>query len=845
MDKPGSIKKIISLFYPQSAKEEPGALEESFRSHYRNFRALLTANNNALELMAEMEDALTRGLTFGMAFVRGNSTALSVNVFKMIQCLQALSDGKYGGLNDAYSVITARIEEIMQRQPSLADGQLVVWMDEIGKDDADRVGEKMANLGEVGNKIGLNIPPGFVITASATKLFMDASGLQDEINRLLKTLDIGNLEELYTVSARIQELISGAPVPEELAEEILDGYRRLALKTGAGIQVSMRSSAVGEDHRSTSFAGQYRTQLNITEEFILQAYKEIAASKYRSQAIVYRHQRGFRHQDVAMSVGCLAMVDAARSGVMFSRSPRDPQSPLVEINAAPGLANRVVEGRASTDFYKLDRMNPDRVVLEEKAGEEAVLTPEQLAGLTGAAVRLEEHFGLPQDIEWSIDKEGRIVILQSRPLPQPAEAAVEAGLDAGHCGSSALLAGGLTASTGAACGPAYVVRTTVDLLEFPEGGVLVVESPLPDWATLIDRAVAVITETGHAATHLAIVAREFGIPAVFSVENAIESIENGMEVTVDATRRCVYPGRYEEALKRGAERPNLMAGSPVYQIMQAIMANVTPLNLTDPGSPTFSPSHCKTIHDLTRFCHEKAVAEMFSFGEKTRFDAKSAKQLAGETALKWWVIDLEDGFRAGFDTREKFVFIEDIVSEPMLAIWEGMTAKPWGGPPPVSIKGFGSILYRSTMNPSIDPAVRASMGAKNYFLISKNFCNLNMRLGYHFTLVESFIGKMLTENYVSFQFRGGAADRSRRFVRVRLLREILEKYGFRCEVMLDALTARIEKEPREYLLERLKVLGYLLIHTRQIDMVMGEKVMVERYREKIESDLAGIVPSVS
>ena len=177
----------------------------------------------------------------------------------------------------------------------------------------------------------------------------------------------------------------------------------------------------------------------------------------------------------------------------------------------------------------------------------------------------------------------------------------------------------------------------------------------------------------------------------------------------------------------------------------------------------------------------------------------------------------------------------------MLALWEGMTEKPWQGPPSVSLKGFGSILYRSTMNPSIDPAVRASMGSKNYFLISKHFCNLSMRLGYHFTLVEAYVGPLLTENYVSFQFRGGAADRSRRFIRVHLLRDILEKYGFRVEVLLDALTARIEKEPQEYLLERLKVLGYLLIHTRQIDMVMGEQVMVDRYRRMIEDDLAKIV----
>jgi pyruvate,water dikinase len=188
------------------------------------------------------------------------------------------------------------------------------------------------------------------------------------------------------------------------------------------------------------------------------------------------------------------------------------------------------------------------------------------------------------------------------------------------------------------------------------------------------------------------------------------------------------------------------------------------------------------------------------------------------------------------------VFIQHIVSRPMLALWEGMTAKPWGGPPPVSLKGFGSVIFRSTMNPSLDPAVRTSLGTKNYFLVSKNFCNLSLRLGYHFSLVEAYVGSHLTENYVSFQFRGGAASRERRFVRVNLLREVLELYGFRVEVLLDSLTARVEKRETGYLLDRLRVLGYLLIHTRQIDMVMGENVMVERYRAMILKDLAGIVP---
>jgi pyruvate,water dikinase len=244
------------------------------------------------------------------------------------------------------------------------------------------------------------------------------------------------------------------------------------------------------------------------------------------------------------------------------------------------------------------------------------------------------------------------------------------------------------------------------------------------------------------------------------------------------------------------------------------------------------------VHDVTRFCHEKAVEAMFAFGARHGLVEKAAKRLvvAGAPA-QWWVIDLDDGFRPGLDPGSRFIAIDDVVSEPMRAIWKGMTAVPWPGPPPVSLRGFGAIVAHSTMNPQLDPAVRSSLANRNYFLVSRNFCNLSVRLGYHFALVEASFSDLLAESYVNFQFKGGAADERRRRRRVRLLAESLRDMDFRVETKGDSLTARIEKKPVPYLRERLVVLGYLLIHTRQIDMVMDEQAFVDRYREQIDSDI--------
>ncbi len=838
------VDRLTSFFHGKP-RLTPGELQAAFRGHYKEFRALLTANNNALELMAEMEQALDPGHPFGMAFIRGNCTALSVNIYKMIHHLTRLADGRYTELDQPFRTITKQLEQVIASRLVSTEGAPILAMEEVDASKVDQVGEKMANLGEVRNRVGLRTPDGFVITASAARKFIEANALQVEINRRLKGLDLDNLEALYTVSAGIQSLISTAPLPAELEEAILTHHQQLDTDPQTELLVALRSSALGEDSSNVSFAGQYRTQLNVSREFVTQAYKEIVAGKYKSQAIVYRQQRGFRHQDVQMCVGCLRMVDGAISGVMYSRAPDDPRSPFVIIQAATGLASTVVDGSGTTDLFRISRTPPHPLLHRqtdvEISNSRLTLSESQAAELAAIGVRLEEHFGTPQDIEWSIDRSGLLYILQSRPLGRPASGEVlEAPEDTAMPNDlpPPLLRGGVCASRGVGSGPVFTVRSSLDLLRFPKGAVLVIETPYPDWASLLNRAVAVVSETGQMAAHLATVAREFGIPAIFGLNQALAILKNDSLVTVDATAGKVYEGRVEPLLTLAAPKPNLMVGSPVYKILTEALVHITPLNLTDPTSPFFRPDGCQTLHDLTRFCHEKAVMEMFTFGERYGFNDKAAKQLVVENSpAQWWVIDLDDGFTPDFNPESRYVHLTHITSVPMQAIWQGMMAFPWGGPPPVSLGGLGSIIFQSTRNPSLDPAVRSAMAAKNYFLISKNFCNLSVRLGYHFALVEANLGEFLTENYVSFQFKGGAADQNRRLLRIRLISEILNEFGFRVEQKVDAMTARIEKKPIPYLLERLSVLGYLLIHTRQIDMVMADEGMAASYHEKIMADL--------
>lgn len=858
------VKKLVKrgdISAPEESQEE---LRSMFKARYWSFKALLNANNTTLDIISNMEHALRGSHSFGMAFVRANCTAISVNVYKIIQNMNEISSNRDEALYAVFAEIEKRVNQVLEERKEFGEGELVLPLDVVDKDMADHVGGKMANLGEIANQVNLSVPSGFAVTASAYDLFLRHNNLQEEVNRRIQPLDLEDMEMLHEASAAIQQLIIQSQLPGELEEAIVSAYNHLEEKTRKGVNVSLRSSAVGEDTEKASFAGQYRSELNISQEFLAHTYKEILASKYSPQALTYRLSMGFRDEDIAMCVGCMAMVDAVSSGVMYSRDPGNIRNNVVIINAVWGLAKSVVDGTASPDLFVVSKEQTGQILKkeiqkkEEKfvcfpeegicrfvlAGDERdapSITDDQAASLAGLASRLEDHYGCPQDIEWAIGKDGVIRILQSRPLRQ---------MDAETTGAEeepdlkvqepVVLQRGVTASPGVASGPAFLVDTTMDLLQFPAGAVLVAKHSLPQWAALLNRAAAVITDRGGITGHLATVSREFSIPALFDTLEATSKIQNGDIVTVDADGRKVYLGKVEYLIKEASvERASLMKGSPVYNILERALEHIVPLNLTDPDGDDFNPNGCQTYHDITRFCHEKSVKEMFSFGKDHHFSERSSKQLVYKVPMRWWVISLEDGFKE--PVKGDKVKLENIASIPMLALWEGTIAVPWEGPPAVDTKGLFSVMFSSTMDPSLNTGSRSRYAEKNYFMISKNFCNLSSRLGYHFSTVEAFVGERPKENYVTFNFKGGAADFDRRLRRIKFIGNILEKFDFRVEINEDSIMARLEGYDQDFMIERLKVLGYLTIHTRQLDMIMANQSRVNYYMDKMLKEIYSFV----
>jgi len=838
---------------------EDGDAAARFIAKSENFRLLLTANNEALERMAEMGEDARSGRVFGMSHVRASSLKTAASVRGMIERLCRMRPGRYDVLKDVFNRIVMDMENALVHREDRPAGPMVLGLGAVRADSMAETGSKMALLGEIAAELGLRIPRGFSITGSAFRLFMEHSGLDDEINRLIQITDSSELDELRNLETSIRRAIDMAAFPPGMEGEIEAECARLAAD-GGSVRLAVRSSALGEDSEEASFAGQFLTLLGVLPGDVAEAYRSVVASMYSATAMLYRFNRGLREDGVVMCVGCMEMVDAVAGGVVYTRNPVAPEEGVL-VSAAPGLPCTVVDGSALIDTWivNLETLEVVRAEIADKqwahgVGPGGSIVREELAEGRGAlpaigedlvaelartGLRIETYFGQPQDVEWALGRDGKVYYLQCRPLAvggrdERADRTVE-----DEDSPFAILTSAVPASPGVAGGNVFLVESDEDMLDFPEGAVLLTRNARPQLSALLPRASALIAEFGSPASHLANVAREFSIPALIGAPGAVDRLSGVSAVTVNARTGTVYLGIRQGQIATSAGRKAPLRENDVVQALKRVLPYVAPLNLTDPESPEFAPEHCRSLHDITRFCHEKAVFEMFAGADHP---TANARKLRGETPLQYWLVDIGGGTAESGE--EGFISLDDVRSRVMLALWHGMVAVPWEGPPPASVGGFMSVVSQAAQNPALTPGVANDMGRRNYFIVGRNYCNLQSRFGFHFCTVEGFAGDDPTANYALFQYRGGGADIGRRRVRIKLVAEVLERHGFIVEARDDSLHARIEGVGREAVERGMAVMGYLLVHTRQIDMAMADPAAGERYRAKFDHDIETVLDSL-
>jgi pyruvate,water dikinase len=438
----------------------------------------------------------------------------------------------------------------------------VLWLDDIRGDDLGAVGGKAASLGEL-TAADLPVPPAFVVTADTYRSFIEETGIDGE---LFETVDVDtdDSKALAEAAERASELIRETPIPESIRKEVMAAYGEV----GDDAPVAVRSSATAEDLPDASFAGQQETFLNVTGEALLERVRECWASLFTQRAIYYRQEQGFAHDVVDIAVVVQRMVDADKSGVMFTSHPSTGAG-VITIEAAWGLGEAVVSGAVTPDNYVIDRETGDirestvarkkvmhvrdpetgetveREVSEDRRGSR-VLGEAELEELRALGEEIEAHYGEPQDVEWAIE-DGEVYLLQSRPITTIAEGTEEGSVaDGGVAEEAELVVSGLGASPGQASGEARLVRKLDELDKVGDGDVIVAEMTTPDMVPAMKRAAGIVTDEGGMTSHAAIVSRELGVPAVVGAEHATGRLEDGQVITIDGEKGSVEAGAEAE-----------------------------------------------------------------------------------------------------------------------------------------------------------------------------------------------------------------------------------------------------------------------------------------------------------
>jgi pyruvate, water dikinase len=833
---------ILELFTKKRVCHLLVNLEGEVAEKYQYFMEFLASNRAALAIISELEQLYYRGEPFTMAAVQMQYRDLMDATRNLVEALNGLAAGKYAKLSQVYERLNLEVARVFAPQPRSPAGELVLPLEALDRDLTKIAGAKATNLALMHKFLNIPIPPGFVITVQAMELFFQETGLAEAVAKILAGLSPERPGELAEKSRALQEMILRAQVPATLAEKIRRAYQDLEARTYPRVRLAMRSSAIGEDTEA-SFAGQYSTELNVTREELLEAYKKVLASKYSPRAILYRRRCGLEDRDTHMCVAGIVMINSRASGVLYTMDPTRPESDPLKINSIWGLGEYLVSGEALADEFKVDRSTgalvqrnlnrkAHRLVNLEEGGTRLEEVPEgeqSLPSLDDDTVQALAHYGQklegffqgPQDVEWAVDQEGKLFILQSRPLTM-IQAKPGRELPREFPNHPVLLSGGQAASPGIAVG--RVFRADGDPARpVPDDAILVARTASPDYARLLGQVRGIITDTGSVTSHLASVARESDMPALFDTGQATALLAEGEPITLVADRLTVYRGLITELASAAKPPKRPIFASPQHRRLRTLLDQVAVLNLTDPRDPAFSTQGCRTIHDIVRFAHEMVMQEMFGLSREAAGKVISVK-LTTDIPLTLYLIDLGGGLQGGLTTCDT-VTADHLASIPMQALWKGFSHPgiTWSGAIPMDTKNLMHLMVQGALSgPGNLP------GGESYAILSREYLNLSAKFGYHFANLDAFCSYRPEQNYLTLQFAGGAGTYYGKTLRLNFLGNVLSRLGFKIQVSGDLLEASLTGYDLTAMEHTLDQVGRLLASSRLLDMAIGNEAEMNR-----------------
>ncbi len=817
----------------------PGNFLGDLQEKFSLFLDILDKNNHILKIIGDMEEKSQGEYLFDINYIHTSLNAIRTSVNELIDKLILIGGESYLPLKAQFTSINTGIDGMVSGNRLIVKDDFTIPIEKLGKEKANTTGSKIAQLGEIKSKLGLTVPQGFAITAWAYKHFIDTNKLQERINNSIHRINIKNYDDLVEISKEIQSLVKSSPVPEDLSSAIIDGYKELITHSQAK-GFAMRSSALGED-TLFSFAGQYATFLNIKENELIDKYKEVVASKFTPKAIYYFLSHSLSETELAMGVGCMEMVNSAISGVIYTCNPVHPEENCMLINSIYGLGKYLVDGTLTPDIFKISKkdgsiketriaLKPIKLTMVDPKGTRQEPIPESKQGspsideifmkqLFDAGLKIERHYGCPQDIEWAIDQNNKLFILQTRPLR------IIKTIDVDLPDTSLLevvLAGGTTVCPGAGGGAVYHANAPHDLASVPDGAVLIAHSPFPGIIMVMNKVHAIITEQGGTASHMATIAREFRIPTLSGVQGAGD-VPAGKAVTVDATSGIIYAGIHEQLIKARQPDYESIDQAAIFELLKRILTRVSPLNLIDSTGSDFKAENCRTFHDITRFVHQKAMEEMFKVSSSVGCKENIGLMLKSDIPLSINMVYIDRDM--GDCTKKKWINDSDIDSVPMAAFWSGIKKEGWPATPKVDLSGLISVMSTQMMRTQ-----RNDFLEKSFAILSKEYMLMGLHMGYHFSTVESLCTNDANKNYIRLQYKDGGAALDRRTRRVKLLAELLSTFGFTSFSEADFLDSVIYYEDRGITMEKLHLIGRISMMFKQLDMALSSDSIAHWYR---------------
>ncbi len=818
----------------------------NIRSVFQGYKKILDDNNHALKIINDMSEKMSGGYLFDIAYIREAYSELATAMRDCLADFNRLTEGQYPQLEPVFNNIDSHIRELLNPQTKTARRRLISF-DNILPESAKEVGGKNYHLSQVKNALGLAVPEGFVLTVHAYDDFIRYNHLDESITGLEDhEYDPGMLAE---VRNRIMEGGFGSSLKSEVGEAL----GRLREECEGACHLAVRSSGEEEDE-VFSFAGQFETVLNVFPDVdsVLDAYRRVIASLFSEEAIAYQLNLNYSPAGMRMAVGVIVMVDAVASGVVYTVNPMDKNQQSMLINSAWGLGTSVVDNLTEADTFIIRKKPPfeteevrlgkkDTMMVMAAAGglekrevpadrqRLPSLNAEQLAELSRQALKIENFYHKPQDIEWALDRSGRVVILQSRHLriQEPAGEDTTETVDAQPPGEHPVLMldQGIVVYPGAVGGRAFIVDESAALADFPWGAILVARNDSPQFVRVMPYATAIITDSGNATSHMASVSREFRVPTVVNTGNATDVIKHGEDITLKADEdggMVVYQGMDKEIIGRHHDSFIKLEELFEFRRKKYIMKFITPLNLVNPFTDEFVPERCRTIHDILRFIHEKSMQKLI---DSSRFAGRQAslKRLDIPLLEDIHVIDIGGGLKPGTD---KMVSMGQVKSAPLRAVIAGMAY------PGAWRQNVGNVSLSDLMTASMRTGDIMGSVQVNLAVISRRYLNLAVRFGYHFTIVDAFVDTNPLNNHIYFRFLGGAAAVTKRVRRVHMLEIILRHFGFVTEINGDLITGVVTNVSEAEALRILDQVGRLMAYTRQLDAPLTSEAVADEYARR-------------